>query len=562
MSEELLEKTTQQMPEPVPVKKKRKNPLKGLWSNKKKRKRLIIAVVILLIVAFVVRSCTKKPDALLNTYVEEAVAYRPISETLSGNGTLEPADSYIVTTLKEGEIISADFEEGDTVTKDTVLYVLDDADVSSKLEDARLSLDKAQRSYEKAAYAQSPISGVVASLNVKAGDVVHTGETVATVRDSSTMTLKVPFATDDAAKFYVGQKASVVLDNSFETLTGKVTMVSAADTVLSGNRIVRYVTISISNPGGLSETQAATATISGCGSSESATLQFKAAVEVAASAGGTISTINVKEGARVSAGQAIVTFVSNAQNDQVLSASENLHSAELGMEKVQDELNDFSITSPIDGTIVDKAYKAGDKVESGKTLCTIYDLSYLELVMDIDELDIKQVKVGQSVEVKADAVQGKTFTGTITKISMAGKTNNGTTTYPVSVRIDGGTDLWPGMNVDAKILLVENDNALSISSTAVERGNKVLITAGSPSAANALPDPAPEGYVYVAVETGISDNNYIEITSGLQEGDSVAYIPTDTSNNSMMNAMYGEPEDEPEEGGDPDNQGEGGGSQE
>lgn len=542
MSEELQEKTEALEPAPPPAKKKMlriPGKLKGLWSNKKRRRRLIVAAVLLLAVFLVLRACGAKKNTAAVSYVEEAAAYRAITQSFSGSGTLQPANSYTVTTLKEGEILSADFEEGDSVTKDTVLYELDSSDVSSNLEKAQLSLNQAQRSYERAAYAQSPVAGVLASLDVSVGDVVKSGQTVATVRDNSSMTLKVPFSSDDAAGFYVGESASVVLDGSFETLTGKVTAVSAADTVLTGNRIVRYVTISVSNPGGLTDMQAATATIDGCGSSENATLEYKAAEDVTASAGGTVSAVNVKEGGRVSAGQSIVTFVSNTANDSVQSAEDSLRSAELSMETTKKQLDDYTITSPIDGTIVDKKVKTGEKVETGATLCVIYDLDYLEMTLNVDELDVTQVSVGQKVTITADAVSGQTFTGEVTKISMAGTTSNSATTYPVTVRIDDYGDLWPGMNADAQIIIEENDNALSIPSAAVERGNRVLITSDSPSAANALKDEAPEGYVYVSVKTGINNDDYIEVTSGLQEGDTVAYLSVSSSSSSQDMMMIG-----------------------
>ena len=564
MNKELQEKTGTQEPDAASVKKKRFGvirKLKELWKNKKRRKWIVLAVIAVIMAVLALRSCGSKQAAVQTAYTEEPTAYRSITQTLSGSGTLQPANSYVVTTLKQGEILRADFEEGDTVTTDTVLYELDSSDVASNLEKAQLSLDQAQRSYEKAAYAQAPVAGVVASLNVRAGDNVQAGQTVATVRDNSTMTLKVPFASDDAAGFSVGQSAAVTLDNSFETLTGKVTMVSAADTVLTGNRIVRYVTISVSNPGGLTDTQAATATINNCGSSESATLQYKAAVEVTASAGGTVSAINVKEGGKVSAGQAIVTFSSNAQNDQVQSASDNLRSAELTMKTTQDQMEEYTIKSPIDGKVVSKVYKAGDRVETGKAMCTIYDLSYLEMIINIDELDVTKVKVGQTVELTADAVSGKTFAGTITKVSVAGTTNNGTTSYPVTVRVDQGTELWPGMNVNAKIIVAKSDNALSIPSGAVERGNKVLVTADSPSASKAVEGAAPKGYAYVEVQTGISDNDYIEIISGLQDGDTIAYIPpTASTTNSYEQMMREEMQGDPENDGGPSGES-GGGSQ-
>ena len=82
------------------------------------------------------------------------------------------------------------------------------------------------------------------------------------------------------------------------------------------------------------------------------------------------------------------------------------------------------------------------------------------------------------------------------------------------------------MNVDAEIVLQESRDTLAIPNAAVNRGNTVLITADSPSAVNALDQEAPEGYVYVQVETGISDDSYIQVMAGLREGDTVAYIQT------------------------------------
>ena len=82
----------------------------------------------------------------------------------------------------------------------------------------------------------------------------------------------------------------------------------------------------------------------------------------------------------------------------------------------------------------------------------------------------------------------------------------------------------PGMNATAQIVVDSADDALSVPNAAVVRGGYVLVTEDSPSAANAADDmSAPAGYVYVKVETGVSDDNYIAITSGLQEGDTVAY---------------------------------------
>ena len=224
--------------------------------------------------------------------------------------------------------------------------------------------------------------------------------------------------------------------------------------------------------------------------------------------------------------------------DQLQNAADSLRNAELSMENTQKQLENYTITSPISGTVIDKEYKAGDTVESGKTLCTIYDLSYLEMTLNIDELDISTVEAGQTVQITAEAVEGKTFTGVVTKVSVAGTTSGGITSYPVTVRIDETDGLLPGMNVDAEIVLEEAADTLAIPSSAVTRGSGntslVLITQDSPSAESAVEQESPEGYVYVQVETGISDNSYVQILSGLQEGDTVAYVTRSTESGSMM----------------------------
>ena len=94
------------------------------------------------------------------------------------------------------------------------------------------------------------------------------------------------------------------------------------------------------------------------------------------------------------------------------------------------------------------------------------------------------------------------------------------------------------MNVDAAITLESASDVLAIPAGALNRGNTVLVTADSPSAANGT---AMEGGAYcsVPVETGASDGSYIEIVSGLQEGDTVAYIPTTSSGGFGMVMMPG-----------------------
>ena len=82
----------------------------------------------------------------------------------------------------------------------------------------------------------------------------------------------------------------------------------------------------------------------------------------------------------------------------------------------------------------------------------------------------------------------------------------------------------PGMNATAVIDIASAEDALSVPNAAIVRGNYVLVTESSPSAANAVSSmKTPDGYVYVKVTTGVSDDDYIAVTSGLEEGDTIAY---------------------------------------
>ncbi|MCD8017408.1 MAG: efflux RND transporter periplasmic adaptor subunit [Oscillospiraceae bacterium] len=517
---------------------------------KKKRKLkkwiiiLVIVVVIIIAAAVGFSVMRRSSNAEVTTaYTESTVEYRDITSEITGSGTLEAANSYTVTTLVEGEILTADFEEGDEVEEDQLLYTIDSSDTESSIERAEISLSQAQRNYSDAVEnvsdltVKSTISGQVVELYVDVGDDVNNGQSIAVVRDTSVMTLKVNFPSDDCESFYVGQSATVTLDSTFETLTGTVTKISGVDTVLSGNRIVHTVTIEVYNPGGISTTQSATATINGVGSSDSGTFEYGDEATITAKVSGTVSSIVADEGDSVSSGGTIIVMTSSDLSEQVTSASESVRSAQLSLDSANDSLDNYSFTAPISGTIIDKNFEAGENVESGDTLCVIYDLSYLTMTLSVDELDVSSIAVGQSVEVTADAVEGVTYSGVVTKVSVAGTASSGVTTYPVTIRIDETDGLLPGMTVDATITLESAENVLAVPASALQRGNTVLLTADSPSAAGG--EANESGYVTVEVTTGVSSDDYIEITSGLQEGDVVVYIPTSSSSTDAFGMMGG-----------------------
>ena len=478
-------------------------------------------------------------------YVETSPEKRNIINSYSADGTITAADTYTVKPMVKGTVLTADFEVGDTVSKGNVLYTIDSSDMASSVEKAQLSLEQAQSSYDDAVdaqYIRSSVRGTVASLKVKAGDVVTAGQEVAVVRDDSTLLLTLDFPAADAASYSVGQSVDVTIDGTFESTTGTIQSISGADSLSSGNLAVRSVVIAVPNLGTLNTAMSGTASINGVSAMGSAHFTCQYEQTITASASGTVAALCVKEGGSVGVDTAPIQLSSASLTKQVKSASNSLRSAELSLDDSQRSMEDYTITSPISGTIIEKDVKVGDTVfnnsSTTETMCVIYDLSYLEMTLNVDELDILDIAVGQKAEITADAIDDQTFEGIVTSISSAGTTTGGTTTYPVTIRIDDTGSLMPGMNATAVIDIASAEDALSIPSYAVVRGNYVLVTKDSPSAVNADTSMnAPDGYVYVKVTTGISDDDYIAVTSGLEEGDTIAYDSASASKSSSDEQM-------------------------
>lgn len=135
------------------------------------------------------------------------------------------------------------------------------------------------------------------------------------------------------------------------------------------------------------------------------------------------------------------------------------------MEQTEKSLEDYKITSPINGTVITKNSKAGDtidKTNSATTMMVVADVSRLKFELAIDELDVEKVTEGQEVMITCDALPGEEFTGIITNVSVEGTATNGVTTYTAEVEIPEPGNLRPSMNVDASIIVESASDVLMI----------------------------------------------------------------------------------------------------
>ena len=528
--------------------------------RRRKKKAWIKIVIVLLIVAAILivvmvqrsRAAAAAAAEAASAVNTAAVERRNVTSELSSTGTLEAADSYSIVSLVEGDVVSANFEEGDQVEKGQVLYEIDKSSVETQLTSAQNSLTRAQENYDDAAadYNQALAdysgntykateSGYISELNIHVGDRVGGNTTLAQLYSDDIMKIRVPFLSGEAALIAPGMGAVLTLVDTGEQVAGTVTAVASQEIALTGGRLVKYVTMEVANPGGLTITTQATAQIGEfIGSDEgtfSAIIDKTMNADLAANV--EVAALLVSEGSYVTNGTPIFLMTDDSAKDLIDSykdtmenAQSQLENAQTSLDNTQDNYDNYTITAPISGQVIAKNYKVGDTIErnssSSTTVATIYDLSALTFEMSIDELDVLNVEVGQKVEVTADALEGQTFTGTVTNVSLESAYSNGVTTYPVTVTMDEMGDLLPGMNVDGVIILDEAQDVLAVPSGALMRGNQVYVKDDSVTERQG---PVPAGFRAVEVETGVISDSYVEIKSGLEEGD-VVYVAETVSN--------------------------------
>ena len=541
-------------------------PAKKSPKKKAGKKKLAVgcAVIAILIIGGAIFLQRRQQAASTESQAQRtAVAARQdITSTLSASGSLSAKDSYTVTSLVEGEVLSADFEEGDQVTEGQVLYQIDSSSMESQVTSAQNSLQRAQDDLADAQAdyneAQSKFSGntykstrsgYIRNLYIEAGDRVSGGTTVADIYDDTTMKLKVPFLSADAAAIAPGTECTVTLTDTGEMLTGTVTSVSNMDETITGGRIVRYVHVQVANPGGLTTSHMAVVTVGDMTCVEEGT--FEPSVETTMTAEDLDSTVEIEtvlvsEGDYVTEGTPLFSMTASSADrmmrnykSSVDSAQQQVENAQNSIESTQDTYDNYTITAPISGQVIVKNVNAGETItrdsSSETALAIIYDLSELTFEMSIDEMDIQSVEVGQKVQVVADAFEGQTFTGTVTNVSINGSYSNGVTNYPVTVTLDDAGDLIPGMNVTGTIILDEATDVLAIPADSLMRGNRVYVKDPSAEAEPGV----PAGFRSVEVETGLISDEYVEITSGLSEGDEVYVDESSTDSSASMMPMGG-----------------------
>jgi HlyD family secretion protein len=242
-----------------------------------------------------------------------------------------------------------------------------------------------------------------------------------------------------------------------------------------------------------------------------------------------------------------------------LSSRYNVDQARAGVRRIMESLKKTTITAPISGVVTKLITKLGEKVVgaiqmSGTEIMTIADLSVIEAVVDVPETDVVQISLNDIADIEVDAIPNKKFKAVVSRIANSPKksglgTNEQMTNFEVRLRfINKDERLRPGLTSTATIGTDKKENVLTVPIQSVTTRDPKKESKKENSSKddkekekeknedvknvklelNQKDKPKPivflkmgDSVVIKSVETGIRDDQYIEISSGLKENDEV-----------------------------------------
>jgi HlyD family secretion protein len=265
----------------------------------------------------------------------------------------------------------------------------------------------------------------------------------------------------------------------------------------------------------------------------------------------------------------------NAREQEIKNRETMLNQQEAGLASSRHTLSQVRFEAPFDGIVTRRNVEEGENVvvgtmnNAGTVLLTVADMSVIEAEVEVDETDIPLVTLGQKAKIMIDAIPDKSFTGTVSEIGNSPIQTTGTgttrtaTNFKVTVTIDGQIpEVRPGFTCTAEMTTATRDKALSVPIQALtvrellfdekgaviheQRPPKPRFQFGRP-AAPTITTPAPattelkpgqkreevEGVFlmkdgkaeFVRVKLGIAGERYLEVLSGINEGDRVITGP-------------------------------------
>jgi HlyD family secretion protein len=193
--------------------------------------------------------------------------------------------------------------------------------------------------------------------------------------------------------------------------------------------------------------------------------------------------------------------------------AEDIAAAQAAVDAAQASLDHAQLLAPFGGTITEVSVKTGDLVSSGDTAFRIDDLASIYVDLQISEVDLASLEVGQPVSLEFDAIADKEYSGEVTEIGMIGTVSQGVVNYAVTVRVTNADEaIRPGMTASVTILVDQREDALLVP-------NKAIRTSSGQRTVTVLFEGQQ---IPVPVTVGLTGDSMSEVISDqLREGDVV-----------------------------------------
>ncbi len=213
-------------------------------------------------------------------------------------------------------------------------------------------------------------------------------------------------------------------------------------------------------------------------------------------------------------------------------SQEDIDAAQAAVDSAQATLDHAHLLAPFAGTITEVDVNTGDLVEAGDSAFRIDDLANLYVDLQISEVDLANLKVGQQATLEFDAIPDKTYTGEVTKIGMIGTVSNGVVNYPVTVLVtNADANIRSGMTASVTLIVAQQSDALLVP-------NKAIRTSNGQKTVTVLWEGQE---ISVPVTVSLVGDTMSAVTSDqLKEGDAVVITgSTSTANSSNTSGNQG-----------------------
>lgn len=483
----------------------------------------VIAAILVLLVLNLRRSVEQKFAAAEKEVLTYQVAPGTIQTLVTGTGVLEQVDQEEIKVPAGVEIDEVFPEAGDLVTEGELLAKVDMASVMSALSDTQSQLKTLDRSINSA-------KDDTASTTLTAGVSGRVKKIYAEIGDDVSSCMAEHGA---LALLSLDGYLAVDIEAEGPARGDAVTVTRADGSVVSGlveQARKGQLTVLVSDDGPLYDEEVTVADSSGTVLGKG-NLYIHSPLAVTGYAG-TVSGITARENAKVQSSSGIVTLKdtkTSANYDALLRQREELEETFLELLTIY---RDGALLSKMDGLVSSVEYDEDTFTSTVENqILTLYPQKQMSVTISVDETDILSLKEGQEAEIEVSSVSEDKFSGTVTEISKVADTSSGVTQYSAELTLDREEGMLAGMTANVSVHIQGTENALIIPVDALHQNSAAyyVYTAYNSEAHRY------EGRVEVTI--GMQNDDFVEITSGLNEGDTVYYTESQSLTIMDMFAM-------------------------